>query len=254
MTKLLYTCLNYMCIALGGGLKVSEQFRDAEALAEFANLNSTDSAEVGYFRNNYPDFAPAEWWEYKYEGMEIVPAVMPWGDSPINPAEQGALIDDSPVLCWTDLQDEIVRKWEDHFQFESVFNLTALLKMVFIVPGQTKEERMETVWTQSHLYLPDGSLAELASPTLYTFHTAVLYLYQQPWRARICKSCGKYFVANHPKRDFCEYPDKRGETCRQKNDNARHLVYYRETGKKKRQVKMRKNRSRRADRESLRQR
>jgi hypothetical protein len=212
-------------------MKLPEAFRDAEALAEFANLSPTDSASVAYFKENYPEFAPCEWWDYKFEDLELIPAVLPASDSdnPINPIAYGGVLKEDLIPIWQNVQDEIQRAWIDRFQFENVFGLTQRLKAVFIAPS-------ELVLTGSHLYLPDGALYELGTPKLYTFHKAVLYLNQHSWRPKICQHCGKYFVANHPQRDSCPYPDARGETCRQKRDKKRKLDYYFTTGKHKRQA------------------
>ena len=217
-------------------MKVTEAFRDAEALANFANLNPADSAAVDFFKENYLDFAPREWWDYKFEEMELIPGVvsLPGSNNPINAADYPAMLEENLVPIWQTAQGEIQRAWEDKFQFEKIFGLTELLKAVFVAPA-------ETVRTSLHLYMPDGDLYELSSPKLYTYHKAVLYLNQHPWQARICKACEKYFVANHPKRDFCEYPDVENETCREKNDKSRKLDYYYTTGKKKRQAKKRKS-------------
>jgi len=40
--------------------KVTEALRDAQALADFSNL---EPAKMNYFRNNYPDFVPSKWWD-----------------------------------------------------------------------------------------------------------------------------------------------------------------------------------------------
>lgn len=159
--------------------------------------------------------------------------MMPYGDNPLNPADYDTVLERGLAPMWQEAQSQVHGAWDNEFKFPNVFGLTALLRTVFVAPT-------EMVLTSSNLYLPDGELCELSSPKLYTFHNAVLYLHHNSWRARICKGCEKYFVANHPKRDYCEYPDARGETCRQKNDNKRRLDYYYKTGKKKRQTKKRK--------------
>src|ERR1700674_2205231 len=213
-------------------MKRPEGFQDAEALAEVANLNTEDLKAVAYFRNNYPDFAPAEWWDYKYEELSLIRT------SAIDDPNHTGAIGFEGVFLWQVAQEEIQQVWADQFKFASVFNLTALLKIVFVSPTA------EMVWDQSYLDMPDGMYHEYLADKAYSFHQAVLFLHRQPWRAKICdekrKGCGKYFVANHPARDFCEYPDAEGETCRQKDDKRRKLEYYYATGKKKRQAKMRK--------------
>jgi hypothetical protein len=213
-------------------MKLPEGFRDAEALADFANLDWNDAQKLTYFRQNYPDFAPAEWWDYKTEWVELVPRVVPLPNStdPINPAEHGFALEEELRPLWTVVQDDIHSCWLSKFQFESVFYLTQTLKYVFTAPT-------DMVQVSAHLYLPDGDLAVLSALKPLTYHKAVVFLNQHPKRAKICKACKKHFVANHPKREFCEYPDERGETCRQKNGRMRNLKNYHARGRKLRQKK-----------------
>jgi hypothetical protein len=225
-----------MCLAQEEPLKVPEAFRDAEALADFANLDPADSAAVDFFRVNYGDFAPLDWWDYKVEEIELIPAMvsLPDSDDPMNAKEYAAMLEENLVPVWQSTQEEVQRAWAGQFQFEKIFGLTELLKAVFVAPD-------ELVRASLHLNIPDGQLSELGGSKLYTYHKAVLYLIQRPWQAKICKSCNKYFVASHPKRDYCEYPDLDSETCREKNDKSRKLDYYYTTGKGKRQAKKRKS-------------
>jgi hypothetical protein len=212
-------------------LKIPEEFKEAEVLAQFANLDTADAAAVAYFQNNYPDFAPAEWWDYTVE----------YGNNP-NPLElvtrtvYGMIAPDAiygVAPRWHETHSFVCSTWENEFEFTSIFVLTALLRSVFVGSAETART--------ASMNLTDWQLFELSTHPMYGFHNAVLYLYHQPWRAKTCRGCGKYFVANHPKREFCEYPDARGETCRYKNDNRRHLEYYHEAGKEKRQAKTRKS-------------
>jgi hypothetical protein len=225
-----------MCLAPEEPLKVPESFRDAEALAEFANLNSADSDAVAFFKVNYGGFAPLEWWDYKVEEIDLIPGALPLPDSndPLNPTECPAMLEEVLSPVWQITQEEIRRAWENQFKFENIFVLTVLLKEVFIAPD-------EIVRASLHLNIPDGELSELSGSKLYAYHKAILYLIQHPWQAKICKDCHKYFVANHPKRDYCEYLNLNSETCREKNDKIRKLDYYYTTGKGKRQAKKRRS-------------
>jgi hypothetical protein len=211
-------------------LKVTEEFRVAEVLAAFANLDRENLVKVKAFRNDYPDFAPAEWWDYKFTLNELVPSVMGFGDNPVDPLEYGAILDTELATSWHDTQSQVWCAWDNEFKFASVFVLTSLLRSVFVAPK-------EAVLTSANLYMSDGEFLELATPKMYGFHKAVLYLHHHPWRAKICKDCEKYFVARHPKREFCEYksPDPRYLSCRHKNDCERKLKYYDATGREKRQ-------------------
>jgi hypothetical protein len=218
-------------------MKVTETFRGAEALADFANLNPADAASVAYFRNNYPEFAPSEWWDYpcRMHGMRVIRAEDALKiqndrdyDAKLKKLQMG-------LQQWEYTQDHIQTVWKGGFKL-SVSGVSELLKLVFCV------DRPGLVWNSSQVFLPNGSIYEL-NTKLYDFHKAVLYLHQHPNQAKICKNekCRKYFVHVHGKREFCEYPDARGETCRHKNDNKRRLEYYYQTGKKERQAKTRKS-------------
>jgi len=215
-------------------VKVTEAFRDAEALADFANLDPIDSASVAYFKNNYPDFAPSEWWDYpcRSDGTRVILAedIDKIRNDPDFKTKLEKL--GEGIQQWRDAQDYIQKVWKAEFKLNAS-GVSDLLKLVFYVdsPG--------LIWNSSQVLLPNGTIYEL-NTKLYSFHKAVLYLHQNSWRAKICNGCEKHFVANHPKRDFCEYPDGRGDTCRQKSDNKRRLDYYYTAGKKKRQAKIRK--------------
>src|SRR5437016_3291436 len=45
--------------------RVTDKLRDAQALAEFSNLEPN---RVEWFRNNYPEFALESWWDYQFKG------------------------------------------------------------------------------------------------------------------------------------------------------------------------------------------
>jgi hypothetical protein len=219
-------------------VKVTEAFRDAETLAVFANLDPAnlsplDSKNVANFRNNYPDFAPSEWWDYLYriDGNRVLryEDVIKIDKSDPNYESK---IASKIVKQWQHTQNEIQKAWQAGFKLNAS-EVSDLLKLVFCVhsPG--------LAWNSSQVLLPNGAVYELRSK-LYSFHKAVLYLLQNPRQAKRCKKCRKYFVHVRGKREFCEYPDSRGETCRYKNDNKRRLDYYYATGKRKRQAKTRK--------------
>lgn len=161
-------------------------------------------------------------------------------------------------LQWHHAQEQVRKAWKAQFTFPAaverarngrsrklgvtvsppeVEDLSDLLKLVFQADSGNR------LWNSSQLLLPDGTIHEIKTPVPYGFHKALLYLHQHPNRAKICKLCGKYFVTAHGKRDFCEYKDERGESCRQKNDKTRKLDYYYETAKEVRQAKRKKKSS-----------
>ena len=84
-------------------LKVSEGFRAAEVLADFVNLNPADSAGVAYFRRNWPDFAPSEWWDYLYriDGTRVFRA------------EDVIKVDRSEPNWESKLESKAVKQWQE---------------------------------------------------------------------------------------------------------------------------------------------
>jgi hypothetical protein len=223
-------------------VKVTESFRDAEALAAFANLDLAnldplDSANVTNFRNNYPNFAPSEWWDYPARGEGARVILADDIDKIRNDPNFKSKLDElsKGVPQWRYAQDYIQQVWKAGFNLLNASGVSDLLNLVFYT------DRSDLIWNSSQVLSPNG-IVYVLNTKLYDFHKAVLYLQQHPKQAKMCKNkkCRKYFVHVHGKREFCEYPDTRGETCRHKNDNKRRLDYYYETGKKKRQVNMRK--------------
>ncbi len=213
-------------------MRATDSFRDAEALAEFANLDPTDSASVAYFKNNYPDFAPSEWWDYpcRRNGMRVLryEDVIKIAK---NDPDFKSKIENKVMQQWQDAQDYIQKVWKAEFKLNAS-GVSDLLKLVFYV------DRPGLVWNSSQVLLPNGTIYEL-NTKLYSFHKAVLYLHQHPRQAKICAECGKYFVTAHGKREFCLYPDSRGETCSQKRISEQHLNWWRTHGDKQRKERQR---------------
>lgn len=166
----------------------------AGALAEFANLQPTG---VASFRARYPDFAPAEWWDYFYmmDGMRVLRAEDVIKLSPNDP-NLTRNIENKVVRQWQHTQQEIRRAWKAEFKFKNASEISGLLKSVFCV------DRPGLLWNSSQVMLPNGTIFELNSK-LYQFHKAVLYLHQHPWRAKVCQQCRKRFVADHASRKYC---------------------------------------------------
>ncbi|MGA8036736.1 MAG: hypothetical protein WB985_12275 [Candidatus Acidiferrales bacterium] len=241
-------------------MKLPEGFREAEQLAEFANLNRNHPADVADFRAKYPHFAPAAWWDYKFEDKE------PGADAP------------RTGLCWHETQSIVQLCWENGFDFsDSVFGLTMLLRSVFVAPPQYLQTGKYAWWLPDHLLFqwdmksraPASDLASTGLSAaqahdlvekaplevrdfaqkvlydkndLYAFHRAVLFLFEHPWRARICadENCNKYLVATNSQRTLCKYPDRNGRTHERNYALAAKLSYYDRVGKKKRQAKHKK--------------
>jgi len=212
-------------------VKVTEAFRDAEALADFANLEPTDLATVANFRKNYPDFAPDEWWDYPYriDGTRVIRAedVDKIRNDPDYKTQFDKLGEGLPQ--WQHAQDHIQEVWKAKFKLNAS-GVSDLLKLVFYV------DRPGLVWNSSQVLLPNGTIYEL-NTKLYSFHKAVLYLHERPGQAKVCTECGKYFVTARGKRELCLFPDSRGETCAQKRINERKSKWWHDHGTKRRRAK-----------------
>jgi hypothetical protein len=212
-------------------LRATDTFRDAEALAEFANLDPADANAFTYFRNNYPNFAPAEWWDYLYrrDGARVLryEDVIHIAATDPNFKEK---IENKIVQQWQHAQEQIQWAWKAKFKFTIVSALPDLLKLVFYV------DRPGLVWNSSQVLLPNGTIYDLNSPVC-SFHKAVLYLHEHPNQAKICEECGKFFVTAAGKRSMCLYPNARGETCSQRRINQQHLQWWNEVGNKRRKAK-----------------
>jgi hypothetical protein len=170
-----------------GMMKATEQFRDAQALAAFANL---EPAGVGYFRE-HPGrgFAPKAWWESKEKATEAYrPGHGVWIRGTIsNPSWQQT----QKLLrgCWKRFRHNV---HGDDTLGVSVFDLVELIDSVTKV-----------------------------SPRLLPKHVPILrafvYLFENPWRARFCAECGNRFIAPEPKSKFCR------TKCADVNLARRHL-------------------------------
>jgi hypothetical protein len=149
--------------------KVTETLRDAQALAEFSNL---ESADVEYFRHNYADFVPDKWWGYRN-------------------GEQ-----------WQMTQRFLRESWENQFT-GGFFFITRLVLSVFN-PDELLDSLFgfETKPSEQKAFAELGDIPWGATP----FQRAVLHLFERPWRARFCSVCKKRFVAVEPKNKFCSQP------------------------------------------------
>jgi hypothetical protein len=203
------------------------------------NLNPADSVGAAHFGNNYPDFAPSEWWDYLYRINGT--RVLRYEDvikADKNDPEWEKKLESKVVKQWQETQHEIQKVWKAKFKLKTAAEVSDLFKLVFYV------DRSGVPWNSSQILVPGVGVYELNSK-LYSFHHAVLYLHQHPRQAKICEECGKYFVHAHGKRTLCLYPDSRGETCGQKRINRDKLKWWYERGKKQRKAKSKRKKSNR---------
>jgi hypothetical protein len=227
--------------------RVSDNLRDAQALAEFSNL---EPQGVEYFRNNYPEFVPQGWWDYQ-SGQSVSKPLS--GINQYGKKVMGA--DKTGEKQWQLTQSILQHSWKHQFKDEDgVYSLVALITSVFD-PNYLLAEELRSQ------KLPEGYTAQ-STPESYTitnaesniriilpprpafenlygrnvgstpFHRAVVYLFQNSWRARFCAECNKRFVAAEPKNKFCS------ETCSNKNRLRQKREWFRKNGKQwRRKVK-----------------
>jgi len=173
---------------------VTEILRDAQALALFSNLEPQD---VETFRKNYPAFVPQDWWDYQPTDSKGVPLS----------AKQ-----------WRTNQRFLREAWKNRFTGALDWYWVIQLTMSVFDPKELgnvafpfSEER-PTFATPTEI------------PFSYPHQKAVLYLYQQPWRARFCQECNKRFVAAESKNKYCS------EACFHENRNRQKRKWFAEHG------------------------
>ena len=217
-----------------GVIKRDSLFADNKGFVQ----ETADSAAVEYFRNNYPDFAPSEWWDYLYrrDGTRVFRAedVI---KADTNDPDWKRKLESKAVKQWQYAQDEIRKAWKAGFKFKNASELSDLLKLVFYV------DRPGLMWNSS-VILSNGGFLEL-NTKFYDFHKAVLYLHEHPRQAKICAECEKYFVHARGKRTLCLFPDSRGETCGQKRINRDRLKWWHKKGDKRRKAERKRKKSNR---------
>lgn len=187
---------------------VTEKLRDAQALAEFSNLELKD---VESFRRNYPDFVPQSWWDYE-------------------PTIENSKGDAVPThkKQWQENQRYLRQAWKDHFP--EAFFFTARLILSVFDPDQLMDIVMFPQLGHRPHIVDDGALG----CELYPHQKAVLYLHQEPWRARFCAECEKRFVAAESKNKYC------GEACFHKNRDRQKRKWWAENGSKLRAAQQKK--------------
>src|SRR5712664_2864764 len=200
--------------------RVTNNLRDAQALAEFSNL---ETEGVGYFHNNYPDFVPQGWWDYD--------SGQPWNDAQLD-----------GKLQWQITQVFLRDAWKNQFK-DGIWSLVDLLRLVFnphnlLTPTAILERMLREDYPNGP---PKGVIADFSKGRIETsgspyaiefpprspygderyqhipMQRAIVYLFEHSWRARFCAECNKRFVAAEPKNKFCS------EQCSRKTRNRQRL-------------------------------
>jgi hypothetical protein len=197
-------------------VKRPDEFRDVQALAEFANLDNNnhdplDRRNFENFRNNYPEFVPQAWWDYRPTDSERKPlANNQW-----------------------ELNQEMLREaWENQFAI-GMFDLLRLLTSVFD-PNDLTDVAVFPSLGHRPMF---ATMAEIADPCPY--QNAVLYLREHPWQAKVCENCHCYIVVRVAKTRLCD-KDECGNSIREINHRASKLrSYHRNKARRKKRSKSR---------------
>jgi len=179
-------------------MRVTEAFRDAQFLAEFAALQPQS---VENWRMNHPDFVPQKWWDYRPTDSKGKP---------------------QPRKLWQMNQEWLREAWRKHFNI-GLFDLMRLITSVFDPDNLT--DVMFGVSERPTF----ATLSEMPEE-LYPYQKAVLYLKENNWRSALCERCNMPFVAAHNRQKYCGRTlNAEGETCftlarkeQKRADHARH--------------------------------
>jgi hypothetical protein len=202
--------------------RVTDSLRDAQILAEFSIL---EPDKVEYFRNNYPDFVPSSWWDYD--------SGQPWNDAKLD-----------GKLQWQITQVFLSRAWASQFKI-GVWSLVNLLRLIFNADSlfTTIAERFmrepypngfpegtRADFAEGRIEFSDGRAIQLPPRPRFGYgdeneqeipmQRAIVYLFENPWRARLCAECNKRFVAAEPKNKFCS------ESCSHENRNRQKRKWW----------------------------
>jgi hypothetical protein len=173
-------------------MKITNTFRDAQFLAEFANLDAANAERVQDFRHNHPDFAPDSWWDYPPK---------------------------STIKLWLRNQEWLREAWDQEFIFDGgLFVLMRLTTSVF-----DPEPMLANAAMFKHSDFPYfAQLSDVAEE--WGYHRAVRYVAEKPWRAKICKECGERYIADHGKRKYCTIALEDGKSkCSSEVIKRQHL-------------------------------
>lgn len=216
--------------------RVTDVFRDAQALALFANL---EEKGVEQFRHNYLDFAPQRWWDYRltlqdlalagdHKHLQMLLNDPFWTHEPFrsrNPSGGNTYAfrqQTTPRSLWQLNQSWLREAWKAHFEI----NLLDVLKLLTSVfdPNDSSPTVFATL-----LNVPLGG----------SYHRGLSWLFEQKWRARFCAECKKRFVAAESKTICCSEPCSNDRIRRTKRQSwSKHGKQWR-PGKKKDRIQTR---------------
>jgi hypothetical protein len=169
------------------GLKQAKWFEKVDRvrpLAEFANLSEEG---VAAFRQKRSEFVPQAWWDY-----------------------QSDIAANAGKKHWQLIQSWLRDAWEQWGDFYLDLSLPDLLPLLTSIFDPKNLSRLSTARTlrpacSDPMDLREWSETGVLEDGMYPYQQAVLFLNKEPWRAKTCgrKECGKFFVANSPRQEYC---------------------------------------------------
>jgi hypothetical protein len=185
-----------------------------KALADFSNLESGDLTAL---RHKYEGFVPGKYWNYRPGGWSLDSDEPTYGD-----------------LLWKKAQTSLREVWERRFE-DSFLDRMRLLQTVFDpTPWLNEKNKPESFGLDEIEDLIDDSSEGKTfkyneSKWFYPYHRAVLFLFEQPWRARFCanEKCRKRFIAVSPKTKACCLECRAKVKYERDVSNARKHNWYR---------------------------
>lgn len=89
-------------------------------------------------------------------------------------------------------------------------------------------ETFPTAWVTRASVIPDWTSGQFLYGPVNKFQKALKLLFLESWRARICRRCHRYFIADKNAQAFCS------TACSGGNKRARFVKYWKEKGAKRR--------------------
>jgi hypothetical protein len=183
------------------------QFSTKFEAAEFlAKFANLELDRLDSFREEYPGFFPEKFWTV-FGQVSINRLVDPDPDLKVRPLTMARLVQ----IAMQDI-------WRDGFTDDHSIGLIGL---------------------------GNGSaLGESWDLQAYPYQTAIMFLHNEPWRAKICEECGGLYVADHPLRRYCSRtPEAEGlekealKKCSQKGIQKARNKWWDNVGKQRRAEK-----------------
>jgi hypothetical protein len=199
----------------------SELLRNADVLAEFANLKPED---IEYFQQKRPDFVPPSWWSVKTElGLENIAMAE-------IALEKAKTFDDIAIVrgrfkvskLWEFEQARVRKAWDGAARFSLDDCLKLILAGYVLIrdePEANTQKRRE-IFARLEQSPHDLQIIReyaalwpfgpdlVAEQKVWPYMQAVMFLCVQSWRASRCQreDCRKYFVKEHARQHYCCNP------------------------------------------------